>query len=130
MFVDMLITASPDFFTGRSKKEVQAYFTEAVAFMEKKVGRENIFSAVVHMDEPPAPSPVLYSDHRGRPAVGQGDSGQPGAAFQMAGRGSRPYEKGVPRSQTGRERAGDKAQAHSHMAVQAVCRPHPPTAGH
>lgn len=77
----------------------------------------------------PAPSPVLYSDHRGRPAVGQGDSGQPGAAFQMAGRGSRPYEKGVPRSQTGRERAGDKAQAHSHMAVQAVCRPHPPAAG-
>lgn len=53
MFVDMLITASPDFFTGRSKKEVQAYFTEAVAFMEKKVGRENIFSAVVHMDETP-----------------------------------------------------------------------------
>lgn len=47
----------------------------------------------------------------------------------MAGRGSRPYEKGVPRSQTGRERAGDKAQAHSHMAVQAVCRPHPPAAG-
>ena len=53
MFVDMLITAGPDFFTGRSKKEVQAYFTEAVAFMEKKVGRENIFSAVVHMDENP-----------------------------------------------------------------------------
>ena len=44
MFVDMLITASPDFFTGRSKKEVQAYFTEAVAFMEKKVGRgEHLF---------------------------------------------------------------------------------------
>ncbi|WP_418575114.1 plasmid recombination protein [Hominenteromicrobium sp.] len=53
MFVDMLITAGPDFFTGRSKKEGHAYFTEAVAFMEKKVGRENIFSAVVHMDEPP-----------------------------------------------------------------------------
>ena len=51
MFVDTLITASPEFFTGRSRKEVQAYFTEAVAFMEKKVGRGNIFSAVVHMDE-------------------------------------------------------------------------------
>ena len=51
MFVDTLITASPEFFTGRSKKEVQAYFTEAVAFIEKKVGRGNIFSAVVHMDE-------------------------------------------------------------------------------
>ena len=53
MFVDTLITASPEFFTGRSKKEVQAYFTQAVAFMEKKVGRENIFSAAVHMDETP-----------------------------------------------------------------------------
>ena len=36
MFVDTLITASPEFFTGRSKQEVQAYFTEAAAFMEKK----------------------------------------------------------------------------------------------
>ncbi|MCR1906856.1 MobV family relaxase [Intestinimonas butyriciproducens] len=51
MFVDTLITASPEFFTNRSKKEIQAYFTEAVAFMEQKVGRGNIFSAVVHMDE-------------------------------------------------------------------------------
>ena len=51
MFVDTLITASPDFFTGRSQREVQAYFTEAAAFMERKVGRGNIFSAVVHMDE-------------------------------------------------------------------------------
>ncbi len=51
MFVDTLITASPEFFTGRSNQEVQAYFTEAAAFMEKKVGRGNIFSAVVHMDE-------------------------------------------------------------------------------
>lgn len=51
MFVDTLITASPEFFTGRSRREVQAYFTEAAAFMERKVGRGNIFSAVVHMDE-------------------------------------------------------------------------------
>jgi len=51
MFVDTLITASPEFFEGRSRKEIQAYFTEAVAFMERKVGKGNIFSAVVHMDE-------------------------------------------------------------------------------
>ena len=57
MFVDTLITASPDFFTGRSRREVQAYFTEAAAFMERKVGRGNIFSAVVHMDEK---TPHLY----------------------------------------------------------------------
>ena len=51
MFVDTLITASPEFFEGRSKKDIQAYFTEAMAFMEQKVGRGNIFSAVIHMDE-------------------------------------------------------------------------------
>ena len=51
MFVDTLITASPEFFAGRSRSDIQAYFTEAVAFMEKKIGRGNIFSAVVHMDE-------------------------------------------------------------------------------
>ncbi len=39
------------FFTGRSQREIRAYFTEAAAFMERKVGRGNIFSAVVHMDE-------------------------------------------------------------------------------
>ncbi|MEA4845750.1 MAG: MobV family relaxase [Clostridiaceae bacterium] len=51
MFVDTLITASPEFFDGRNRKDIQAYFTEAVAFMEKKISRGNIFSAVVHMDE-------------------------------------------------------------------------------
>ena len=49
--MDTLITASPEFFTGRGQREIQAYFTEAVAFVEKKIGRGNIFSAVVHMDE-------------------------------------------------------------------------------
>jgi cell division protein FtsB len=51
MFVDTLITASPEFFKGRDRKEIQAYFSEAAVFMEQKVGKGNIFSAVVHMDE-------------------------------------------------------------------------------
>jgi len=51
MFVDTLITASPEFFKGRNRKEIRAFFTEAVGFMEKKIGKGNIFSAVVHMDE-------------------------------------------------------------------------------
>ncbi|MGI5906495.1 MAG: MobV family relaxase [Candidatus Pararuminococcus gallinarum] len=51
MFVDTLITASPEFFEVRNRKDVQAYFTEAAAFMEKKIGKGNIFSAVIHMDE-------------------------------------------------------------------------------
>lgn len=51
MFVDTLITASPEFFKGRKREDIKAFFTEAVCFMEKKIGRDNIFSAVVHMDE-------------------------------------------------------------------------------
>ena len=51
MFVDTLITASPEFFEDRARKEIQTYFTKAMPFMEQKIGRGNIFSAVVHMDE-------------------------------------------------------------------------------
>ena len=132
MFVDTLITASPEFFTGRSKKEVQAYFTEAVAFMEKKVGRGNIFSAVVHMDEKTPHLHLRFTPphHGGRAAVRQGDFGQSGAALPMAGRVSRPHEKGVPRPQAGRKRLCHQAEAHSHMAIQAVRRPHPAAVGH
>lgn len=104
MFVDTLITASPEFFTGRSKREVQAYFTEAVTFMEKKVERSNIFSAVVHLDEKTPHLHLCFTPHHGGwAAVGQGNFGQSGAALQMVGRISRPHEKGVPRPQTGRE---------------------------
>lgn len=51
MFVDTLITASPEFFGDRKTSEGKVFFAEAVAFMEKKIGKNNIFSAVVHMDE-------------------------------------------------------------------------------
>ena len=50
-FVDTLITASPEFFKGKSPKTVQAFFQRAGDFLVDRVGRENIISAVVHMDE-------------------------------------------------------------------------------
>ncbi len=50
-FVDTLITASPEFFQWKSPKEVQEYFKRAAEFMINRIGRENIISAVVHMDE-------------------------------------------------------------------------------
>ena len=50
-FVDTLITASPEFFKGKSPKEIQAFFQRAADFLIDRVGRENIVSAVVHMDE-------------------------------------------------------------------------------
>lgn len=50
-FVDTLITASPEFFKGKSVKETAAFFQRAADFLIQRIGRENIVSAVVHMDE-------------------------------------------------------------------------------
>lgn len=49
--VEALVTASPEFFKGKKKSEVKAYFTEALDFIEKHQSKETIISAVVHMDE-------------------------------------------------------------------------------
>ena len=49
--VEALVTASPEFFKGKKKAEVRAYFTEALAFIEKYQAKDTIISAVVHMDE-------------------------------------------------------------------------------
>ena len=50
-FVDTLITASPEFFKKKPPKEIQAFFQRAADFLIGRVGRENIVSSVVHMDE-------------------------------------------------------------------------------
>jgi hypothetical protein len=50
-FVDTLVTASPAFFKGKKRKEVEAFFQTAADFLARKIGKGNIFSAVVHMDE-------------------------------------------------------------------------------
>lgn len=49
--VDALVTASPEFFKGMKREEIRAFFKRAVALLAHNVGRENIVSAVVHMDE-------------------------------------------------------------------------------
>lgn len=51
MFVDTLVTASPTFFEGRSQEDIRLYFTEAVTFLEGRIGQGNIFSAAIHLDE-------------------------------------------------------------------------------
>jgi len=50
-FIDTIITASPEFFERRSAGETEEYFKRALEFLQAVVGTENIFSAVVHMDE-------------------------------------------------------------------------------
>ena len=50
-FVDTLITASPEFFKGKKNSEIKEFFKTAVDFLSKKIGKDNIFTAIVHMDE-------------------------------------------------------------------------------
>ena len=49
--VETLITASPEFFEGKKKDEIRAYFEHALGFLQSRVAPENFISAVVHMDE-------------------------------------------------------------------------------
>ena len=48
-FVDTLITASPEFFKGKSPKEIRGLVPEGGGLLIDRVGRENIVSAMVHM---------------------------------------------------------------------------------
>ena len=49
--VETIITASPEFMKKLSLEEQKEYFKRATKFMIDKVGKQNIISAVVHMDE-------------------------------------------------------------------------------
>ena len=49
-FVDTLVTVSPEFAEAHTA-EMPEYFARVFDFLKERVGEENIFSAVVHMDE-------------------------------------------------------------------------------
>lgn len=50
-FIDTIVTASPEFFAALPPKGTQLYFEHALDFLKEEVGEDNVFSAVVHMDE-------------------------------------------------------------------------------
>lgn len=50
-FIDTIVTASPEFLAAMKPEGVRRYFQRALKFLQQEVGTENIFSAVVHMDE-------------------------------------------------------------------------------
>jgi len=50
-FVDTLITASPEFFKGKKRDDIRVFFQTAVDFLSRKIGKDNIFAATIHMDE-------------------------------------------------------------------------------
>ena len=49
--VEVLVTASPEFFKGKKKAEIKAYFQEALDFIQQHQNPRTIISAVGHMDE-------------------------------------------------------------------------------
>lgn len=50
-FIDTIVTASPEYLADLPPERVRRYFERALDFFKEEVGEENIFSAVVHMDE-------------------------------------------------------------------------------
>ena len=49
--VEVLVTASPEFFKSKKKAEIKAYFQEALGFIQQHQNPRTIISAAVHMDE-------------------------------------------------------------------------------
>ena len=52
---DMLLTASPEFFQDKTPEQVQEWAQDALAWACKKLDRENIKGAVLHLDENTGP---------------------------------------------------------------------------
>ena len=48
--VETLITASPEFFEGKSEQEIRAFFQHAVNFLKTELGEDRLIAAPVHMD--------------------------------------------------------------------------------
>lgn len=49
--VEALVTASPEFFQGKKKAEIKAFFQEVVTFIQQHQDPKTIVSAAVHLDE-------------------------------------------------------------------------------
>ena len=91
-FVDTLITASPEFFKGKSPKEDTGVFPEGGGFPHR-AGRPGKYrvGGGTHGRENTPPAFDLCSADKGQPPVCKGDYRQPGKPDEVAGRFSRLY---------------------------------------
>lgn len=51
VLVEGVMTASPEFFEGKSRDEVMAFFRDGFDFVKSEVGEGNMVHFTVHMDE-------------------------------------------------------------------------------
>lgn len=56
--VEHLVTASPEWFKGKSSKEQNAYFNDSLKWLREKWGKENVVCGGVHRDET---TPHMYA---------------------------------------------------------------------
>jgi vacuolar-type H+-ATPase subunit E/Vma4 len=56
---EVLFTSDTEFFDGKTEQEQKRFFADCLDWVEKRFGKENIVSAVVHMDEK---TPHLHVD--------------------------------------------------------------------
>lgn len=66
--VEYMVTASPESMQGKTRQEQDAYFRDAVKWLQNKHGAENVFYAGIHRDET---TPHMYAyavpiDQRGK----------------------------------------------------------------
>ena len=51
VLVEGVVTASPEFFEGKSREEVMAYFRDAFDFVKAEFGEQNMVHFTIHFDE-------------------------------------------------------------------------------
>jgi len=119
-FVDTLITASPEFFKKKSPKEIQEFFQRAADFLIGRVGKENIVSAVVHMDEKTPHLHLVFvpltEDNR---LCAKEIIGNRANLTKVAGRFSRLYGGEISRLGAWGKCQQDRQEAYPHPSVQA-----------
>ena len=83
--VEALVTATPEFFKGKKKAEIKAYFQEALDFIREHQDQKTIISAVVHMDEKTPHMHLFCPADGGRAAQRQRNRRQQEEADAVAG---------------------------------------------
>lgn len=65
--IEFLLTASPEWFVGKSEKQIRQWANKNIEFLQSKYGKENVCHAVLHRDES-SPHIVAYivPEHAGK----------------------------------------------------------------
>ena len=120
----------PGVFQGQVPKEIAAYFQRAADFLIDRVGRENIVSAMVHMDEKTPHLHLVFVPLTKDNRLCAKEISATGPIDEVAGRFSRLYGGAVPRPGAWGKRQQDGPEAYPHPAVQTGGQPLQTGEGH